>query len=132
MSVNREFEMTIRRHINNTDSMFLPRRKFHLILTSRDRTTVVIRVQSVEKSIVSGDGSLSFLVVCRESRFMIPICDAQWTEIDIPICACRTVDDERRDKTVGVLKGEMAVVPCTSVGSCSESIREGITGSNGT
>jgi hypothetical protein len=63
---------------------------------------------------------------------VIPICDSQWTEIDIPVCACRAVNDERRDKTVGVLKGEMAVVPCTSVGSCSESIRERITRRNGT
>jgi len=63
---------------------------------------------------------------------MVPIRQPQGTEIDIPIGARGTVNDNWTNETIGILKGEVAVVPCCPVRCGSEGVGEITAGGNGT
>lgn len=56
---------------------------------------------------------------------MEPICDGKRTEIDIPIRARGTVDDDRADNSVRVLQRKVTVIPRISVTRCMEGVGEG-------
>lgn len=53
----------------------------------------------------------------------VPIGHSKRPKIDIVICGCRAVDDDRAEYTVPVLARKMRVVPCIAVRSCGQSLK---------
>ena len=118
--------MTVGGHVDQTNSMLFTRGKLHLILLSDDRTGGgrIPGIHTVEQRVIGRAGMGSLGVVGSERGCVIMILYSQWSHVNVPVCARRSVDDKGSNQTVGVLQREMTVVPCSSVGRCTKRIGE--------
>lgn len=63
---------------------------------------------------------------------MEPVGDGKWSEVDVPVCACWSIDENRANDTIRILQREMTVIPSMAVTCRSERIGKGLAGSDRT
>ena len=129
MLIDPEFEVLIRRRVDQSNTVLLPRDKCEFAKFSSSMELVL----AIDETVVPGRWTIdTYLKPFSKCRRVVPILDHDRSQIYIPIRARGTVDDQWTNHSLRVLKREMTVIPGGPVTCGMKPVRKRMTRRNGT
>lgn len=138
MSVKRKTEHAVGSRVDKAEQVLLAGLEFRELKIASTANTfrvgtigTVEYICSIDKAILSWWGPAALgNVPQRESGIVIPVGDDDWAKIHIVVGTSRAIDNEGTGNTFGILKGEVGVIPGSSVFSCSPFVGQAAAGSD--